>query len=133
MSYPRDAGGNAVDETPSRRAPTWPRVAGVAAVLVAAFFVSRSCGTSDIKTSQEEAVAKATTEAGFDPEDIQVRLLRQGIDRHPFWIVSLSTLSPDGQTYADLAVARVDATSGEIVEFKEQKDTPAEDRPSREP
>ena len=121
MSYPRDAGGNAADETPSRRAPTWPRVAVVVAVLVAAFFVSRSCGTSDIKTSQQEAVAKATTEAGFDPEDTQVRLLRQGIDRHPFWIVSLSTLSADGKTYDELAVVRMDATSGEIVEFREQK------------
>ena len=63
----------------------------------------------------------ATAEAGFEPADTQVRLLRQGIDRHPFWVVSLSTLSPDGDTYADLAVARVDATSGDIVELREQK------------
>ena len=105
----------------------------MAAVLVGAFAVSRSCGTSDIKTTQEEAVATATAEANFDPADTQVRLLRQGIDRHPFWIVSLSTLSPDGDTYADLAVARVDATSGEIVEFRQQEDTPAEDSPSRKP
>ena len=48
-------------------------------------------------------------------------------------IISLSTLSPNGQSYTVLAVARVDATSGEIVEFKEQEDTPAADSPSREP
>lgn len=121
MSSPRDAGGATLDETLSRRAPTWPRVAVVVAVLVGAFLVSRSCGTSDIKVTQEEAVEMATAEAGFEPADTQVRLLRQGIDRHPFWIVSLSTLSPDGDTYADLAVARVDATSGDIVELREQK------------
>ena len=124
MSSPREAGGATLDETSSRRAPTWPRVAVVAAVLIGAFAVSRTCGTSDVKTSQEEAVETATTEASFTPEDTQVRLLRQGIDRHPFWIVSLSTLSPDGDTYTDLAVARVDATSGEIVEFREQQDEP---------
>lgn len=122
MSLPRDAGGPALNETQSGRAPTWPRVAVVVAVLVGAFLVSRSCGTSDIKTSQDEALAKATAEADFEPEDTQIRLLRQGIDRHPFWIVSMSTLSPNGQAYTDLAVARVDATSGEIVEFREQKD-----------
>jgi hypothetical protein len=133
VSSPGDAGSAALRETPSRRSPTWPRIAVVAAVLVGAFAVSRSCGTSDIKTTQEEAVATATAEANFDPADTQVRLLRQGIDRHPFWIVSLSTLSPDGDTYTDLAVARVDATSGEIVEFKQQEDTPAEDSPSRKP
>jgi hypothetical protein len=132
VSSPRDAGSAPLRDL-ARRAPTWPRIAVVAAVLIGAFVVSRSCGTSDIKTSQEEAVSKATAEAGFDPEDTQVRLLRQGIDRHPFWIVSLSTLSADGQAYAHLAVARVDATSGEIVEFREQEDTPAEDSPSREP
>lgn len=113
--------------------PTWPRVAVVVAVLIGAFIVSRSCGVSDIKTSQNEAVAEAKAKADFDPEDTQVRLLRQGIDRHPFWIVSMSTLSPNGQKYADLAVARIDASNGEIVEFRQQEDTPAADSPSREP
>ncbi len=94
----------------------------IAAVLVAAFLVSRSCGTSDIKTSQDEAVATVTERADFAPEDTQVRLLRQGIDRHPFWIVSLSTPNPDGETYAELAIARVDASTGEVVEFRQQED-----------
>jgi hypothetical protein len=102
-------------------------VAVVLAVLVGAFAISRTCGTSDIKTSQDEALATAKAEADFDPEDTQIRLLRQGIDRHPFWIVSMSTLSPNGRSYTDLAVARVDATSGEIVEFKEQEDQPRGD------
>jgi hypothetical protein len=99
----------------------------VAAVLVLAFVVSRACQDAEIKVSQEEALAIATEQVDFTPTDPQIRLLRQGIQRSPFWIVSLSTLSPNGERYGELAVVRIDATSGEIVEFREQKD------PKREP
>ena len=114
-----DARAAAPVETPSRRAPTWARAAVVVGVLVLAFVISRS---SSQEVTQEEAVAKATQQVDFVPEDTQVRFLRQGIDRHPFWVVSLSTPGPTPQTYADLAVLRIDAESGEIVEFREQKD-----------
>ena len=108
-------------ETPGRRAPTWPRVGVVVAVLALAFVISQS---SSEEVTQEEAVATATQQVDFVPEDTQVRFLRQGIDRHPFWVVSLSTPGPTAQTYADLAVLRIDAENGEIVEFREQKDAP---------
>ena len=91
----------------------------VAGVLVLAFVISR---TGSQEVTQEEAVAKATQQVDFVPEDTQVRFLRQGIDRHPFWVVSLSTPGPTAGIYADLAVARIDAETGEIVEFREQKD-----------
>ncbi len=74
--------------------------------------------------SQEEAVAKATEQVDFVPEDTQIRLLRQGIDRHPFWIISLSIPAADDQTYRELAVVRIDADTGEIVELREQEDAP---------
>ena len=90
-------------------------------MLVLAFVVSRSCQQAEIKVTQEEAMAIATDQVDFTPTDPQIRLLRQGIDRRPYWIVSLSTLSADGDRYADLAVVRIDATSGEIVELREQK------------
>ena len=90
----------------------------VVGVLVLAFVVSRGCQHDQIKVTQEEAVAIAQEQVDFDPDDTQVRLLRQGIDRHPFWIVSLSIPSADGETYDELAVLRIDATSGEIVEFR---------------
>jgi len=107
-------------ETPNRRAPSWPRAAVVVGVLVLAFVISRG---SQSEVTQDQAVAKATEQVDFVPEDTQVRFLRQGIDRHPFWVVSLSTPSKDDQTYLHLAVLRIDAESGEIVEFREQKDT----------
>jgi hypothetical protein len=112
--------GESPDVLRARRSPTWPRVAVVAAVLVLAFVVSRSCGDSQV--TQEEALAIATELVDFTPEDPQIRFLRQGINRQPFWVISLSTLSPDGERYAKLAVIRIDATTGEVVEFREQKD-----------
>jgi hypothetical protein len=95
-------------------------VAVVAAVIVLAFVVSRACQEAEIKLTQEEAVALATEQVDFVPENTQVRLLRQGIDREPFWIVSLSTLSANGEKYDDLVVVRMNATSGEIVELRDQ-------------
>ncbi len=87
-------------------------------MLVLAFVISRA---SDSEVSQEDAVATATEQVDFVPENTQVRFLRQGLDRHPFWVISLSTPGP-GATYADLAVVRIDAETGKIVEFREQKD-----------
>ena len=118
MPSPGDAGTLSQAETPDRRAPTWPRFAVIAGVLALAFVISRG---SDSEISQQDAVATATEEVDFVPENTQVRFLRQGLDRHPYWVVSLSTPGP-GATYAELAVARIDAETGEIVEFREQKD-----------
>ncbi len=98
----------------------------VVAVLVLAFVVSRACQQAEIKVSQEEALAIATEQVDFTPTDPQIRLLRQGIERSPYWVISLSTLSPNGEHYDDLAVMRIDATSGEVVELKEQKDAKRE-------
>lgn len=92
----------------------------VAGVFVLAFFVARSCQDEQIKVSQEDAVAAATERVSFEPKNTQVRLLRQGLDRRPFWIVSLSTPGPGDGTFKELAVARIDATTGEIVQLDEQ-------------
>ncbi len=91
----------------------------VAGVLVLAFVISR---TSSQEVTQEEAIAKATEQVDFVPEDTQIRFLRQGLDRHPFWVISLSIPGADPQTYTELAVVRIDAENGDIVEFREQKD-----------
>lgn len=106
----------------SRRAPTWPRAAAVVVLFAITVVVAKTCQESDIVITQDEAVTLATEQISFQPEDTQIRLLRQGIDRHPFWIISLSTPDPDGERYAELAVIRIDAGTGEIVEFREQKD-----------
>ena len=111
----------------SRRAPTWPRVAVVAALLVLTVIVSKTCQSSEIQLTQEEAVALATEQVRFEPENTQIRLLRQGIDRHPFWIVSLSVPGRDAETFDELAVVRIDATSGEVAEVRDQRVDQQED------
>lgn len=93
----------------------------VAAVFALAFFVAKNCQDAQIEVTQAEAVEIANGQVDFTAEDTQVRLLRQGINRQPFWVVSLSTVSADGQTYDELAVVRIDAASGEIVEARDQR------------
>lgn len=126
-----DGGSESLSPARANRAPTWPRVAAVVALFVVAFFVAKGCQDREIKVSQDEAVAIATDQVDFTPEDTQVRLLRQGIERQPYWIVSLSILSPDGETYDELAVVRIDAGSGKVVEFRQQKD--AKRAPDQDP
>lgn len=125
MSGDGQAAGRASES--SRRAPTWPRVAVVAALLVLTVIVSRTCQQDEIQLTQEEAVALASEQVRFEPENTQIRLLRQGIDRHPFWIVSLSVPNPDGETFEELAVVRIDATSGEVAEVRDQRVDQQED------
>jgi hypothetical protein len=119
VADPRDAGDLSRVETPDRRTPTWPRFAVIAAVLVLAFVISRATAE---EVTEEEALITANGLVDFVPEDTQIRLLRQGLDRHPFWVISLSIPSPDGEGYEELAVVRIDAESGDVVQFDEQKD-----------
>ncbi len=93
----------------------------VGALLVLTFFVSRGCQNSQIKVTQEEAVATATEQVDFTPETSQVRMLRQGLDRRPFWIVSLSIPGKAEGTFSSLALVRIDATTGEVVEVKQDE------------
>jgi hypothetical protein len=53
-----------------------------------------------------------------------VRLLGQGINSKPFWIVSLSiprTNDPGEQVFDELAVVKIDANTGEVAEVKIQR------------
>jgi hypothetical protein len=116
-----DAGSDAGAPTASRRAPTWPRVALVGALFVLAFVVAKSCQQSQIKVTEAEAVATAKEQVDFAPENTQVRLLRQGLDRRPFWVVSLSIPSGEGtDSYSELALVRIDATTGDIESVQVQ-------------
>jgi hypothetical protein len=63
-------------------------------VLLAAVAVARTCGSSNQEVSQEEAVAIATAEAGFEPCSetgcVVIRALRQGIPSRLYWVVGLA-------------------------------------------
>jgi hypothetical protein len=47
-----------------------------------------------------------------------VRLLRQGINSKPYWIVSLSRPGRVKGSFSELAVVRVDANSGKVKDVK---------------
>lgn len=109
--------------TPARRWITPRRVAFVV-LIVAVLFAARSCQQSQIRVSQQQAIAKARGEVDFRPTDTQVRLVRQGLNSHPYWAVSLSVPRrvvagqdrPSGNAaYRRLAVVRVDANTGKVV------------------
>lgn len=108
---------------PARRWITPRRVAFVL-LVVAVLFAARSCQQSQIRVSQDRAIALARGEVGFQPTQTQVRLVRQGLNSHPYWAVSLSIprrgaagqSAPSGDDgYRRLAVVRVDANTGKVV------------------
>jgi hypothetical protein len=97
----------------------------VGAVLLAAFVVSQSCQKSQIRVSKDAAIATAKRQVEFTPTRTQIRLLRQGLNAKPNWIVSLS-VPPKGapldtQVFKQLAVVRIDANTGKVVDVKVQR------------
>jgi hypothetical protein len=89
----------------------------VVALLAVCLVVANTCQKRQIRVSQQTAVATATHAADFRPQRTQVRLVRQGLNGHPYWAVSLSIPGKGGKGYARVAVARVDANTGKLVAF----------------
>ena len=99
--------------------PVWVRVAFLVAILVVAFVVAQTCQKSQIRFNKNQAIATAENQVDFKPQRTQVRLLRQGLDSKPYWIVSLSTPGEQKGTFHDLAVVRIDANTGKVASVKE--------------
>jgi Peptidase propeptide and YPEB domain len=92
-------------------------------VLLFTFFVVRSCQEDQVRITQEQAIATAERQVDFTPENTQIRLLRQDIDRQPFWIVSLSIPRRGGgeDEFSRLALVHIDANTGKVTEVEEQE------------
>jgi len=94
-------------------------------VLVLAFVVAQTCQKDQIRVSKDTAIATAKRQIEFEPTRTQIRLLRQGINSRPNWIVSLSIPKPgeplSTQLFKELAVVRVDANTGKVVDVKVQR------------
>lgn len=71
-------------------------------------------------------MATASRAVDFKAERTQVRLVRQGLNGHPYWAVSLSIPSSkgDGNEFERLVTARVDANNGKLVALTD--DSPKE-------
>jgi Peptidase propeptide and YPEB domain len=91
------------------------------AVLVAAFVFAQTCQQADVRISKEQAIATARDEVDFTPRRTQIRLLRQGIQSRPFWIVSLSVPGEREDTFRRLATVRVDAHTGKVEEVNRDR------------
>ena len=79
--------------------------------------VASSCQKRQIRVTKETAVATATRQADFRPQRTQVRLVRQGLNGHPYWAISLSIPGNNGKGYERVSVAWVDANTGKLVAF----------------
>ena len=103
--------------------PTKLGVAVVIGLFILTFFVARGCQNNQIKVSQAAATSIAQKQIDFESESTQIRLLRQGLDRHPYWVVSLSVPfnTPDDPSgFRELAVVRIDATNGDVASIEDQ-------------
>ena len=89
-------------------------VVGLFAVCLLA---ATTCQKRQIRISQQTAIVTATRAADFKPQRTQVRLVRQGLNGHPYWAISLSIPSNSGKGYERVSVARVDANNGKLVAF----------------
>ncbi len=99
----------------------WLRVAVIVGVLALAFLVAQTCQQSQIRLTKEQAIAKATRAIDFKPEQTQIRLLRQGLQSEPFWIVSLSIPGEREDTFRRLALVKIDANNGKIDSVRQQR------------
>ena len=73
----------------------------VAAVLVAAFLVSKSCGSSENAVSQERAKEIARAAVDFEPDRVGIRYLKRGFQSRGYWAVSLSRRKRGRRARAD--------------------------------
>lgn len=89
-------------------------------MLVLAFVVARSCQQSQVRITQEQAIATAREEIRFTPDTVNVRLLRQGLRSKPYWFVNMSTRTRSGAVQR-LVVVEIDANNGKVVEVDRQR------------
>ena len=103
--------------------PTWGRILVLIALVVLAAIVARSCQQSQIRISKEQAIAIADRQVDFKPGSTQIRMLRQGLNRKPFWFVSLSDpigSVVDPQGFTRLVVVEIDANTGKVENVDNQ-------------
>lgn len=78
------------------------RVVLLAAVLLAALLVTRTCGSRNQEISKDEAIAIAAENASFKPCEetgcVLIRAVNQGIPVRLFWVVGLAKdIGADGE------------------------------------
>jgi peptidase YpeB-like protein len=102
--------------------PTWLKVGLVVVLFALTLFAARSCQQSQVRISKDQAIATAEQRIPFEPTSVQVRMLRQGLNSRPVWVVSLS-VPREGETnvFDELAVVRVSANTGKVEDVRIQR------------
>jgi hypothetical protein len=109
------------DSSPNRKAAgdlrdSWIfRLVALVVVLLVAFGVARSCGSTGRNVTADEAVVIARESTDFKPDKHQVRFFQQGIPPQPRWAVSLYDVGPLGRPIRVYLVI-VDARTGAVLE-----------------
>jgi Peptidase propeptide and YPEB domain len=85
-------------------------------VFVLALVVGRGCQQSQVRISQEQAIVIAERQVNFEPDRTQIRMLRQGLNSKPYWIVSLSIPGERENTFLRLATVKISANTGKVEE-----------------
>jgi hypothetical protein len=85
----------------------------LAAVLLLAYLVARTCGSSAPEVSQEEAIEIAKGEVDFEPNHVQIRNVPRGIEGQRSWMVSLYTGTPTDPQVC--RIVEIEANSGDVV------------------
>jgi hypothetical protein len=83
------------------------------AVLLLAYVVARTCGSSAPEVSQEEAIEIAKDEIDFEPNQVQIRNVPRGIEGQRSWMVSLYTGTPTKPQ--ECRLVEIGAASGEVL------------------
>jgi hypothetical protein len=96
-----------------------PKRVAFVVLIVVTLFAAYSCQRSQVRISQSRAIAVARTKVDFQPQRTQIRLVRQGLNSHPYWAVSFSVGDPGGG-YSKLTVVRVDANTGTVAAIDKQ-------------
>jgi uncharacterized membrane protein YkoI len=73
-----------------------------------------------VRVSKEQAIETAREQVSFNPERTQVRLLRQGLNSKPYWVVSFSIPGEKEDTFRRLATVRIDANTGKVAEVNRE-------------
>jgi hypothetical protein len=94
-------------------------------VLVAAFVFAQTCQKDQVRVSKEQAIQIAEDQVSFEPERTQIRLLRQGINSRPFWVVSLTIPGETEDTFRRIAVVRIDANTGKVEDVDRGRPAPS--------
>lgn len=93
------------------------RILILVVVLVAALLVARTCGATETELSKEDAIDIARDRVEYEPDLVQVRLLKRGLQSNEYWAVSLSGREADG-SLGQVTVVVVDAKTGDVAEIR---------------